>query len=86
MSVSVCVLEVCTSACDGHGGGGGGGWGGGLQAIFPKTLQLSPRLNSAERQRSFSSLFIISSVFTYLCLTRKKKSVLKGAISCGEGF
>lgn len=85
MSVSVCVLEVCTSACDGHGGVEVG-VGGGLQAIFPKTLQLSPRLNSAERQRSFSSLFIISSVFTYLCLTRKKKSVLKGAISCGEGF
>lgn len=47
----VCVLEVCTSACDGHGGAveGSRGWGGGgLQAIFPKTLQLSPRLNSAE--------------------------------------
>lgn len=68
---------------DGFGGGEGGG--GGLQAIFPKTLQLSLRLNSAARQCSFSSLFIISSVVTYLCLTRKK-SVLKGALSYGEGF
>lgn len=71
MRVYACVcVEVCTSECDGLGGVVAVM---GLQAILSKTLQLSPRLYSAEQLCSFSSLFIIFSVFTCLCLISLKK-------------
>lgn len=55
-------------------------------AISPKMLQLSLSSNRAEQQRSFSPPFIISPVFTYLCLKMEKIKVFKGPLSCGERF
>lgn len=55
-------------------------------AISPKMLQLSLRLNRAEQQRSFSPPFIISPVFTYLCLKMEKIKVFKGLFHVEKGF
>lgn len=84
----LCVLKVCTSACDGHWGAVAVWGSGGLASNFSQNAAIVPKI---EQRRAATlifhlRLFIISSVFTYLCLPRKKKSVLKGALSCGEAF
>lgn len=60
----VCELEVCVSVCDWHEGVV---LVMGLLAILSKVVQLPPQLYSAEHCCTFSNLFIIFSLFTYLC-------------------
>ena len=74
VSVSVCVLEVCTSACDGHGGVEvGGSERGACKQFFPKRCNC-PRDWTVQSGNAHFPVYSLSPLYLLIFVSQGKKN------------